>query len=191
MIKICPPSYIHTKRFAFQPTIFTFCISIPLYIPTHNPSCHFMSNILRQKLISFLPSIFQKHLHSSNIVIPFNTNSYELATTREGGLHFILSDNSNYDFDIEVKCCGLVSFLKVVIDYGCLESWCGKAISVFFFFLRIKEKDKDKFNINFYSTIFFQSFFFFFYLNQNIIMDMSMQFIIVAFYDKFITNEVT
>ena len=122
MIKIFPPSYIHTKRFAFQPTIFTFWISIPLYIPTHNPSCHFMSNILRQKLISFLPSIFQKHLHSSNIVIPFNTNSYELATTREGGLHFMLSDNSNYDFDIEVKCCGLVSFLKVVIDCGCLES---------------------------------------------------------------------
>ena len=168
MIKIFPPSYIHTKRFAFQPTIFTFCISIPLYIPTHNPSCHFMSNILRQKLISFLPSIFQKHLHSSNIVIPFNTNSYELATTREGGLHFILSDNSNYDFDIEVKCCGLVSFLKVVIDCGCLESWCGKAISVFFFFFfRIKEKDKDKFNINFYSTIFFQSFFFFLLKPKN------------------------
>ena len=76
-----------------------------------------------------------------------------MATTREGGLHFILSDNSNYDFDIEVKCCGLVSFLKVVIDCGCLESWCGKAISV--------------------------------------LMDMCMQFIIVAFYDKFITNEVT
>ena len=61
----------------------------------------------------------------------------------------------------------------------------------FFFFFRIKEKDKDKFNINFYSTIFFQRFFFFFYLNQKIIMDMCMQFIIVAFYNKFITNEVT
>ena len=148
MIKICPPSYIHTKRFAFQPTIFTFCISIPLYIPTHIPSCHFMSNILRQKLISFLPSIFQKHLHSSNIVIPFNTNSYELATTREGGLHFILSDNSNYDFDIDVKCCGLVSFLKVVIDCGCLG---------YVFCFRIKEREKDTFYINFYSIIFLQS----------------------------------
>ena len=38
---------------------------------------------------------------------------------RKRGLHFILSDNGNYDFDIKVRCCGFVSFINDVIDCGC------------------------------------------------------------------------
>ena len=70
---------------------------------------------------------------------------------RKGGLHFILSDNSNYDFDIKVERCEFVSFVNDMIDYKCLGC-------VFCF--RIKEKEKDTFYINFYSIIFLQSCFF-------------------------------
>ena len=66
-------------------------------------------------------------------------------------MHFILSDNGNYDFDVKVKRCRFVGFVKDVIDCGCLGC-------VFCF--RIKEKERDTFYINFYSTIFLQSCFF-------------------------------
>ena len=71
---------------------------------------------------------------------------------RKGSLHFILSDNGNYDFDIKVRCCGYVGFVNDVIDCGCLRC-------VFCF--RIKEKKKDAFYIKFYSIIFLQSYFLF------------------------------
>ena len=45
---------------------------------------------------------------------------YELVTTKEGDLHFILSDNDNYDFDVKVKCCEFVSFVNDVNDCECL-----------------------------------------------------------------------
>ena len=77
----------------------------------------------------------------------------ELATTKERDLHFIL-DDGNYDFNVKVDYCKLVSFVKDVIYCRCLRC-------VFCF--RIKEKEKDIFYINFYSTIFPQSFFFFYY----------------------------
>ena len=63
-----------------------------------------------------------------------------MVTTREGGLYFILSDSGNYDFDVEVECCGLVGFLKAVIECGCLGCWYGKAISIFVLELRRKRK---------------------------------------------------
>ena len=72
---------------------------------------------------------------------------------RNEGLHFILSDNDNYYFDVKVRRWGFMGFVNYVIDYGCLGC-------VFCF--RIKEKEKDKFNINFYSIIFLQSFYFYF-----------------------------
>ena len=68
------------------------------------------------------------------------------------GMHFILSDNNNYDFDVKVGYCGFVGFVNDVINYGCLEC-------VFCF--SIKEKEKDTFYINLYSIIFLQRFFFF------------------------------
>ena len=95
--------------------------------------------------------MFQQHLPSSNIVVSSNPNLYELVTTKEGGLHFILNDNGNYDFDVKVRRCRFVGFLNDVIDCGCL-------VCVFYF--RIKEKEKDTFYINFYSITFLQSFFF-------------------------------
>ena len=66
-------------------------------------------------------------------------------------LHFILSDCGN--FDIKVKRCKFVGFVKDVTDCGCLRC---------IFCFRIKDKEKEEFYINFYSTIFLKSFFFFF-----------------------------
>ena len=40
--------------------------------------------------------------------------------SRKGGLHFILSDNGNYDFNIKVKHYEFMGFTNDVIDYGCL-----------------------------------------------------------------------
>ena len=75
-------------------------------------------------------------------------------------LHFILSDNGDYDFDFKVGCCEFVGFIYDVINHGCLRC-------VFCF--RIKDKEKDTFYINFYSIIFLQSFccfcFFFFFFS--------------------------
>ena len=72
---------------------------------------------------------------------------------RKGDLHFIFSDNGNYDFDVKVGHCGFVGFINDGIDndYGCLKC-------VFCF--RIKEKEEVTFYINFYSIIFLQFFFF-------------------------------
>ena len=99
-------------------------------------------------------------------------------------MHFILSDNDNYDFDVKVGHCGFVGFVNKVIDCRCLGC-------VFCF--RIKEKEKGAFYINFYSIILLQSFFIFYVslipLN-NYIVDMCVQFKIVALCDELITNRV-
>ena len=116
--------------------------TIPCQIHTDKKRCH-------------LPSIFWQHLCSSNIIVSSNPNSYELANTKKGGLHFILNDIGNYNFDVKVGCCGLLGFVKAVIDCGCLR---------YVFYFRIKEKEKDTFYINFHSTIFLQSFLFFYFL---------------------------
>ena len=50
-----------------------------------------------------------------------------------------------------------MGFVNDIIDCGCLEY-------VFFFFFLITEKERDIFYINFYSTIFLQSFFIFYFL---------------------------
>ena len=87
------------------------------------------------KTIYYLPSIFRRHLPSSNIIVSSNPNLYELATTNKKSLHFILSDNDNYDFDVKVRYCGFVGFVNDVVDCGCLGC-------VLYF--RIKEKEKKK-----------------------------------------------
>ena len=69
---------------------------------------------------------------------------------KKGGLHFVLSDNINYDFNIKVRRCGFVNFVNDVINCGCLGC-------VFCF--RIKEKEKNTIYINFNSIIFLQNFF--------------------------------
>ena len=35
---------------------------------------------------------------------------------RNGGLHFILNDNGNYDFDVKVERCEFVGFVNDVIN---------------------------------------------------------------------------
>ena len=84
---------------------------------------------------------------------------------RKEGLHLLLSDNGDYDFDIKVGRCEFMGFVNDVIDCGCL--W-------YVFCFRIKEKENDTFYINFYSITFIQSFFFFFphYFNWIIIIYM-------------------
>ena len=52
---------------------------------------------------------------------------------KNGDLRFILSDNSNDDFDIKVERCGFEGFINNVFDRECLEC-------VFCF--RVKEKEK-------------------------------------------------
>ena len=78
---------------------------------------------------------------------------------RKGGLHFILNNNDNYDFDVKVRLCGFVCFVIDVVDCGCLG---------YVFCFKIKEKEKDTFYINFYFII-FQSFFYLFFLYRFLI----------------------
>ena len=70
---------------------------------------------------------------------------------RKEDLHFILSDNGDYNFDIKIGRCAFVGFLSDVINCRCLEC---------LFCFSIKKKEKDTFYINFNSIIFLQSFFF-------------------------------
>ena len=73
---------------------------------------------------------------------------------RKRGMHFILSDNGNYDLDIKIGHYGFVDFINDVIHFGCLE---------YIICFRIKgKKKKDTFYIKFYSTMFLQSFLFLF-----------------------------
>ena len=51
--------------------------AIPCQIHTNQKRCH-------------LPSIFQRHLPSSNIVVSSNPNPYELVTTKEGDFAFYI-----------------------------------------------------------------------------------------------------
>ena len=73
-----------------------------------------------------------------------------LLQPRNESLHFILSDNGDYDFDVKVGHCQFVGFVDDVIHRGCLG---------YVFCFRIKEKEKDTFYINFYSIIFSKVFF--------------------------------
>ena len=100
---------------------------------------------------------------------------------RKGDLHFILSDNGNYDFDIKVGHCGFVGFINDVIDCGCLG---------YVFCFRIKEKEEVTFYINFYSIIFLQFFFSFSLLKFNNYNRYVYAIYNCCFYDELITNKV-
>ena len=145
--------------------IFWFNI-LRLFIPhTYiQNSLHFNSpfsplacQIHKDKKRCHLPSIFRRHIPSFNIVVSSNPNHMSWLQPRKGGLHFILSDNGNYDFDVKVRRCEFLGFVNDVLDCGCLGC-------VFCF--KIKKKKNDTFYINFYSIILVQSFFFFFSLLQ-------------------------
>ena len=76
---------------------------------------------------------------------------------RKEGLHFILIDNDDYDFDVKVRRCKFVGFINDVINRGYLG---------YVFCFRLKEKEKDTFYINFYSIIFSNFFFLLLQLNN-------------------------
>ena len=85
---------------------------------THNSSCHPISNIYK-------PKNYVIYLRSSNNTYLALTLLFHLILTcmswlqpRKWGLHFILSDNSNYDFDIKVRRYGFVGFINDEIDCG-------------------------------------------------------------------------
>ena len=55
---------------------------------------------------------------------------------RKEDLHFILSYNSNYDFDVKMGRCGFVGFVSDVINCECFEC------AFFFFFLNQGERER-------------------------------------------------
>ena len=111
--------YTYTQNsLHFNSRFFTSCTSTPLYIYT----------LIALTLLFHIIQIRMSWLQP-----------------RRGGLHFILSDIGNYDFDVKVGHCRFVSFVNDVVDCVCLGC-------VFYF--RIKEKEKYTFYINFYSIIF-------------------------------------
>ena len=111
-----------------------------------------MSNTHRQKMI-----LFTFKLQSfGDTYLPLTLLSHLILSylswlhPRKEDLHFILSDNGDYNFDVKIGRCGFVGFVSDVINCWCLEC-------VFCF--SVKEKEKDTFYINFNSIIFLQSFF--------------------------------
>ena len=93
-----------------------------------------MSNTHTKNDVIYLQSFHDTYLANFNIVVSSNSNLYELVTTKEGGLHFISSDNGNYYFDVKVEHCRVVSFVNNVIDCGCLG-----CVLLFFFITSIEK----------------------------------------------------
>ena len=131
--------YTYTQNSLHFNSSFSSLTLLPLYIYLHIVLHVISCQIHINQKWCHLPSIFWRHQLSSNIGVSSNLNRYELATTKEKGLHFILNNNGNYDFDIKVGRYGFVGFVNDVIDCGCLRC-------VFCF--KIKEKEKDTFYIN-------------------------------------------
>ena len=157
--------HTHTQNSLLFNLPFSPLTLLPLYIylpiALHVIPCQIY---IDQKRVIYLSLLFHIILTRMSCLQPKN-----------GDLRFILSDNSNDNFDIKVERCGFEGFINNVIDRECLEC-------VFCF--GVKKKEKIIFYVNFYSIIFLQSFFFFFfshYFNSIIIMHMYVQFIIVVF----------
>ena len=105
-----------------------------------------------------LPTIFWQTLPSSKIAISSNPNPYELDTTKEGDLYFILSDNGNHNIYVKVRHCRFVDFVNDVIDCGCLRC---------IFCFRIKERERYiLYQLLFYNIHRFYFLFFYFSLLQ-------------------------
>ena len=154
--KTTPPSNIHTKFFAFQFIIFTSYTSTPLYIITHGPSCHPTSQQNKNEFIylQYFDDIYLALSFLSHLIL----THIRWLQPRKGGMHFILSDNGNYDFDIKVKRCRFVGFVKDVIDCGCLGC-------VFCFRINYEERERhilDKFLFYNIPPKFYFIFYFFF-----------------------------
>ena len=125
---------------------------IYIYISTHSPSCHNMSNTQTKNDIIYLQS-FNDTYSALTLLFHLILTCMSWLQPRKGDLHFILSNNSNYNFDVKVRSYEFVDFVS---DVDVID--CGSLKCVFCF--KIKEKEKNTFYINFYSIIFLQSFFF-------------------------------
>ena len=125
------------------------------FIYTHGPLCHPMSNTQTKNNVIYLQS-FNNTCLALTLLFHLILTCMSWLQPKKGGLHFILSDKGNYDFDVKVEYCRFVGFINDMVDYGCLGC-------VFCF--RIKEKKKYTLYIKFYSIIFLQRFFFFFFFS--------------------------
>ena len=123
---------------------------LPFIYTYPQPSCHHMSNTQTKNNVIYLQSFNDKYLTLTLLSRLILTHMSWLQP-RKGGLHFVLNNNDNYNFDVQVRRCGFMSFVNDVIDYGCLR---------YVFYFKIKEKEKGIFYINFYSIIFLQNFYF-------------------------------
>ena len=119
-------SLTYKKLFAFLFTIFT---STPLYTHVYNPSCHPISNTLRQK-----NDVIYIQPFNYTYIIP--TFWYHLILTcmsklwpRKGACIFYLVMVA-YGFDIEVGCCRFCKGCDALWVFGCLRFWFGKVINV-------------------------------------------------------------
>ena len=116
-------SLTHTQNSLLFNSPFSPLTLLPLYIylpiALHVIPCQIY---IDQKRIIYLSLLFHIILTRMSCLQPKN-----------GDLRFILSDNSNDDFDIKVERCGFEGFINNVIDHECLEC-------VFCF--RVKEKEK-------------------------------------------------
>ena len=144
--------YFHLLH--FYPFIYIY-IYIYTRTPTYSPSCHPISNTQAKNNVIYLQSFNGNYL-------PLTLLSHLILThmswlqPRKWHLHFISNNNDNYNFDVKVERCRFIGFVNDMIDCGCLE---------YVFCFKIKEKKKEIFSlyIDFYSIIFLQRFFFFFF----------------------------
>ena len=139
----------HFHLFYTYPFIFTY--SWP-FMPSHVKYIHTKNDVICLQSFddTHLALILLFHL----IITPMSW-----LQPRKGDLHFILSENSNYDFNVRVERCRFVGFINDVIDCRC--SGC-------IFHFKIKGKEKDTFYINFYFIMFLQSCCYFFFSHSLI-----------------------
>ena len=135
-------------------SLFSHFALLPLYIylpiALHVIPCQLHTQKKKNDVI-YLQSFGDTYLA---IILP----CLSLVQLRKEGLHFVLSDNDDYDFDVKVGRCEFVGFVNDVINCGCLRCVCC---------FRIKEKEKDTLYIKFNSIIFLQNFLFSFLQLNN------------------------
>ena len=86
--------YTYTQNSLLFNSLFLPLAFLPLYICLPITLYAIPYQIHTNRNWCYLPSIFQRHLPTSKIVVSSNPKPYELATTKEGGLHFILSNKT-------------------------------------------------------------------------------------------------
>ena len=91
---------------------FTSCTSTCLYISTYSPSCHLMSNTQTKNFFIYFQSFddtYQALTLLSHLILTYMS----WLQPKEEDLHFQLSDNGNYNFDVKIIKCNLSYFLSL------------------------------------------------------------------------------